>query len=146
MTNTMAFVTSQFSCDRIISAGRQVAEKNGCELVVVGILDAEYTLNPEAIDYLFSCSKKNNAVMRLLFEEDKVAVMRGAIQQYECRHVVTGMPNSSSSVLYDLWKDFGEKFFYVVDEEGKLVEVARDVEHAGEPAKRKAVNTLFSIL
>lgn len=146
MINTMAFVTSQFSCDRIISAGRQVAEKNNCGLVVVGILDAEYTLNPEAIDYLFRCSKKNNAVMRLLFEEDKVAVMRNAIRQYECRHVVTGMPNSSSSVLYDLWKDFGEKFFYVVDEDGKLVEVAKNVDHASKSAKRKAVNTIFSVL
>lgn len=124
MAKTLAFVTNQYSCDRIIYSARVVADETNTDLIVVGILDSEYELDPEVIDYLFVLSKKNKATMRLLFTEDKTGVMAEAISQNECKNVVSGMPNSSDSVLYKLWKMFPAKDFYVVDATGEIVEVA----------------------
>lgn len=124
MTKTLAFVTNQYSCDRIIYSSRVIADETNTDLVVVGVLDSEYELDPEVIDYLFVLSKKNKATMRLLFSEDKTGVMTEAISQYDCVNVVTGMPNSSDSVLYKLWKIFPAKNFYTVDTTGEVLEVA----------------------
>lgn len=124
MAKTVTFVTNQYSCDRIIYSARVVADETASDLVVVGIMDSEYTLNPEVVDYLFVLSKKNQATMRLIFSEHKTEVMRDIVAGYDCQHVVTGMPSSNQSVLYDLWKEYPEKQFYTVDTEGDLVEVA----------------------
>ena len=124
MSKTVVFVTNQYSCDRIICSARTVANETSSELLVVGILDSEYELNPEAIDYLFLLSKQNKATMRLLFTEDKVSAMREAVGQYGCKAAVTGMPSSNQSVLYTLWKEFPGVAFYTVDLNGEIVEVA----------------------
>lgn len=124
MAKTITFVTNQYSCDRIIYSARVVADETATDLVVVGILDSEYKLDPEVVDYLFILSKKNKATMRLLFSEDKLDVMREVVGQYDCKNVVTGMPSSNESVLYTLWKQFPEKGFYAVDTSGEIVEVA----------------------
>lgn len=127
MANTVAFVTNQYSCDRIIYSARVVADETKTDLVVVGVMDSEYELNPEVVDYLFILSKKTQATMRLIFSEDKTAVMRELIAAYDCQHVVTGMPSNNQSVLYSLWKDFPDKQFYTVDNSGELVEVASSI-------------------
>lgn len=124
MAKTITFVTNQYSCDRIIYSARVIADETNTDLVVVGVLNSEYALDPEVIDYLFILSKKNKATMRLLFSEDKSGVMAEAISQYGCANVVTGMPNSSESVLYKLWKMFPDRHFYTVDTTGEIVEVA----------------------
>ncbi len=124
MPKTLAFVTNQYSSDRIICAARAVADDTNTDLVVVGVLDSEYKLDPEVVDYLFNLSKKNRAMMRLLFSEDKTGVMTEAIAQYNSQNIVTGMPNSNDSILYKIWKMFPAKKFYTVDATGDLIEVA----------------------
>ena len=124
MAKTIVFVTNQVKCDRIIHAARKVSEKTKTELNVLEVLDSEYELNPEAVDYLFMLSKQVKATMRIVFSGDKLEVMREIISQYDCRNIVTGMPSSNESALYGLWKEFPDKRFYTVDEGGELVEVA----------------------
>jgi len=124
MAKTLVFVTNQFSCDRIIYAASIVAEKTKTELHIVEILDSEYDLNPQAIDYLFMQAKKVNATMRLISAPDKLDLMKKTIFPPDVHHIVTGMPNSHQSVLYDLWKQFSGKAFYVVDATGELIDVA----------------------
>lgn len=124
LAKTITFVTNQYSCDRIIYSARVIADETNTDLVIVGILDNEYELDPEVIDYLFVLSKKNKATMRLLFTDDKTAVMTEAISQSDCTNVVTGMPNSSESVLYRLWNLFPAKNFHTVDTSGEIIEVA----------------------
>jgi hypothetical protein len=124
MPKTITFVTNQYSCDRIINAARVVADDTATDLVVVGIMDSEYELDPEVVDYLFALSKKNHAVMRLIFTEDKTGVMREMIDGHDCANVVTGMPSNNQSVLYKIWKYFPQKGFYTVDQSGEVLEVA----------------------
>lgn len=126
LAKTTAFVTNQYSCDRIICSAKAIADETNTDLVVVGVLDSEYELDPEIIDYLFILSKKNKAMMRLLFTDDKMSVMSEAISINGCDNVVTGMPNSSDSVLYKIWKMFPAKNFYTVDITGEVTEVARN--------------------
>ena len=124
MAKTMVFVTNQFRCDRLIFAAQAVAERSGTKLDIVQILDREYDLDPAAIDYLFMQAKKVNATMRLVSAPDKVELMKSVIGAQDVQYVVTGMPNSHKSILYDLWKEFPGKNFHVVDETGELIDVA----------------------
>ncbi|MCL2579252.1 MAG: hypothetical protein FWE32_04390 [Oscillospiraceae bacterium] len=124
MAKTIVFVTNQFSCDRLIHAARIVAEETKTELNIIEILDSEYDLNPTAIDYLFGLSKQVNATMRLISAEDKLGLMKKTIAQRDVQCVVTGMPDSNKSVLYDLWKEFPGKSFHTVDANGELTAVA----------------------
>jgi hypothetical protein len=131
MHKTVAFVTNQYRCDRLIHAAKKIADQTGSELMIVGVLDCEYALDPEAVDYLFNQSRENHATMRLLFTGDKAEVLREITAGYDVDFVVTGMPHSHHSVVYDLWRKFPQKNFYTVDYSGELIEVARP---AGERA------------
>ena len=124
MSKTIAFVTNQHRCDRLISAAYKLSDKTGSELMVVGVLDCEYVLDPKAVDYLFMKSKEYKATMRLLFTDDKIDAMREITAQFDAQRIITGMPQSHSSVVYDLWREFSDKSFYTVDSGGELVEVA----------------------
>lgn len=124
MAKTVTFVTNQYSCDRIIYSAKVIADETKTDLIVVGVLDNEYELDPEVVDYLFVLSKKNKATMRLLFSDDKTSVMTEAISLPECTNVVTGMPSNSESVLYKIWNMFPAKNFYTVDTTGEIIEVA----------------------
>jgi len=121
MPKTVTFVTNQYQCDRIICAAREVADVNNSDLVVVGILDAEYEVDPEVVDYLFRLSKQNKAAMRLVFSADKLHAMRDTLSEADCRWVVTGMPGNNQSVLYDLWREYKDQTFYTVDTTGELM-------------------------
>jgi hypothetical protein len=124
LEKTITFVTNQYSCDRLIHAAKVVADETNTDLVIVGVLDSEYELDPQVIDYLFGLSKKHKATMRLLFSEDKTNVMAEAISHFDCKNIVTGMPKDNKSVLYKLWKMFSTRNFYTVDESGEITEVA----------------------
>lgn len=124
MPKTIAFVTNQYCCDRIIRAANMIACQTQTELLVVSIMDSEYPLDPQVVDSLFTIAKQNNATMRLIFTEDKLLVMRDMIRDFSTQHILTGMPSSHNSVLYTMWKDFNEKQFYTVATDGEIVEVA----------------------
>ena len=124
MAKAVVFVTNQFSCDRLIFAAQAVAERSGTKLDIVQILDNEYELDPKAIDYLFGLAKQANATMRLVSAQDKVSLMKSVVGAPDVDFIVTGMPNSHQSILYDLWKEYPAKNFHVVDETGELTEVA----------------------
>ena len=124
MPKTIAFVTNQHQCDRLIHAAYKVAIDTQSELLVVGVLDSEYELDPQAVDYLFMESKKYNSSMRLLFTDDKTERMREVIERCDCEYLVTGMPHSHNSVQYELWREFPNKSLYTVDNCGEITEVA----------------------
>jgi hypothetical protein len=128
MDKTIAFVTNQLRSDRIIYAARILADQTKTELVVVEILDSEYELDPKAVDYLFTSSKKVKATMRMIFTDDKEGAMREIISRFDSKCILTGMPSANDSVLYPLWKSFPEKGFYTMDDTGQLIEVATSVQ------------------
>lgn len=124
MNKTIALVTNQYRCDRIINSGAVVAKNNESELIVVCIMDSEYNLDPPAIDYLFDKSKQVGAVMRILFTDDKAKMLKSIVAEHNTSHILTGMPNSPDSVIYELWNDFPNKKFYTIELDGTLNGVA----------------------
>jgi K+-sensing histidine kinase KdpD len=125
MGKTLARVTNPCSCDRIISAASILAERDENDLVVVCIIDEEFALNAEAVEYLFGLAKKHEAAMRLIFSANKEESIYDVLENCGCSSIITGMPGGGTSILYKLWKDYCELEFYVVDLEGQIVEVAK---------------------
>lgn len=124
MDNTIAFVTNQIKSDRIIIAAKEIADLNNSQLIVAEIQNFEYKLDPAAVDHLFELSKKSNATMRMLFAEDKLKCIYDIINEYDSKYIVTGMPQSSDSVLYKIWNQFPHKKFFTVEPDGTVNEVA----------------------
>lgn len=66
---TLVLVTDQFKCERLIRAGRQLAQRDGTTLEVINVAAAGVAQNPEAIEYLYRISKENDAAMMIHYSE-----------------------------------------------------------------------------
>lgn len=117
----MALVTDQRRCERLITAGRLLADRDGSRLEVVNVSCGGATGDPDAIEYLFQASCRQNAAMAVHYS-------RGAgperflvrlIQRQRPAAVVTGLPGEGSSLLPKLWARFSDVDFYLVDEDGE---------------------------
>jgi len=131
--NVMALVTDQFHCERLIHAGRVVADITAGELTVLNIQNDAYPQNPQALQFLFNVSSQNGAVMQLLYSDNAYRAICQYIKDSKVAFVVTGQPHGPSSILYEIWDKFRHVQFFTVNEEGKLEEVIHRKTH-GLPA------------
>ena len=123
--STVVCVTNQFGCERLIKAGRILADLSGTVLYVI------HVVNP-AVKY--ELSKLNNAAMSILYNEDVFRAISTFIKENKTVNVVTGFPgdeiqHNENNVLDRLWNRFCNTKFFVVDYDGEL----KDVKH---PAAR----------
>ena len=121
---TIVLVTNQFQCERIIRAGRRVADISKTDLLVLNVQDSRYTPNPDALQHLFNVSKENGAVMQVSYAKNPSKAIIPFIKKYKTQNVLTGLPSSPDSVLQKLWNKFIHIRFFVVDGEGIAQEVA----------------------
>lgn len=121
---TLALVTNQFDCERIIEFGRAVADVTGSKLNVINIENSHYEPNPLAIEHLFGVSKRNDALMSVLYSGDVLRALLTAMKQYKPVSVVSGLPSSDHSVLHQVWRRFPNINFFTVDMEGQLRQVS----------------------
>lgn len=121
--STAVLVTNQFQCERLIKAGRAVANITKTDLTVLNVQGSEYPPNPQAIQYLFNISSQNDAVMNLLYSEDSYKAIVRYIKGYHAVNVITGMPSTENSVLHQIWKKFNHVKFFTVGADGTLDEV-----------------------
>lgn len=121
--STAVLVTNQFQCERLIQAGRSVADISKTELTVLNVQSNEYPANPEAIQYLFNISAQNGAMMNVMYAEDTFKTIVQYIKENQTAYVVTGMPQTKNSILHRIWKKFKHVTFFTVDEKGTLHEV-----------------------
>ena len=70
LKSTAVLVTNQFQCERLIQAGKSVADISKTDLIVLNVQSNEYPANPEAIQYLFNISNQNGAMMNVIYAED----------------------------------------------------------------------------
>ena len=123
MEKTIALVTGQQNSEQIIGAARGIADRDDTELSVVGVLDQEYILDAETVNYLFELAKKSGAVLRMVFAHQKAAAMRAILQEQEVKTVLTGLPGGNSTIIYSLWQMFPCIDFMVVGNQGDMVTV-----------------------
>lgn len=115
---TIVLVTDQFQCQRLIVAGRELANRNGTSLEVINIANPNTAQNPEAVEFLFQISKENDAVMMVHYSNEPAKFLSALIKERQPACVVSGMPQSSNSLLHKLWTRFRMIAFYTVDERG----------------------------
>ena len=123
LRSTAVLVTNQFQCERLIQAGRSVADISKTDLIVLNVQSNEYPANPEAIQYLFNIATQNNALMNVKYAEDSFKTIVKYIKDNKTAYVVTGMPQTKNSILHRIWRKFAHVTFFTVDEAGTLHEV-----------------------
>jgi len=121
----MVLVTDQFRCKRLITAGRQLADREGYQLEVVNVAYGGADRNPEAIEYLFQASREQDASMTIhySFSAKPERFLGELIQDQRPAAVITGLPGEGSDLLQKLWLRFAEVDFYMVDHGGELRQV-----------------------
>lgn len=122
---TAVLVTNQFECERLIRAGRAVADVSQTELCVINVENNDYPTNPEAIQYLFNVSSQNGAVMHLMYSDNAFKTISQYIKDHKTSNVISGMPSSGGSVLHKIWGKFPRVHFFTVNKTGKVEEVSR---------------------
>lgn len=121
--STAVLVTNQIQCERLIQAGRIIADESKTDLIVLNVQSNEYPANPTAIQYLFNISSENGAMMNVIYAEDTFKTIIQYIKDNHTGCVITGMPQKKNSILHRIWKKCPNVVFYTVDEDGKTSKV-----------------------
>ena len=119
-TMTIALVTEQFHCEKIIDAASRLAEKTGTSLEVISIVSDEYPRNPQAMERLFEVCREHGAVMTIEYNPEPSRVLGRMIDEKQPQNVVSGMPGKDNSILHRLWVRFRQIHFYTVDAQNNL--------------------------
>ena len=130
--NTVVCVTDQRRCDRIIRAGRALADISGTGLLVVNVVRPDSQQDTDSMEYLFSVSKQNNAEMALLYSDDVAKALIRFVKENKVANLLTGIPNEGDSVTTKIWKRFTHVTFFVVEQDGSLREVVNPARQAQE--------------
>ena len=129
---TVVCITDQRKCDRIIKAGRAVADMTRTELAVINVVRPDYCYDADSIEYLFSISKDNGGEMVLLYSEDVAKAIIRYIKDNSVANLLTGIPAKGDSVTAKIWSKFSHVNFFVVEQDGSLSEVGNSVRAARE--------------
>lgn len=117
---TMVLVTDQFRCQRLIVAGRALADRTATQLEVINVANPSIPQNPEAIEFLFQESKEYDATMMVHYSAEPEKFLVELIKEHQPSHVVSGMPQEENSLLHRIWTRFTKVGFFTVSEEGTL--------------------------
>ncbi len=121
--STVVCVTDQYSCERLIKAGRTLAEISGTRLLVINVSNPDLSkCDSNAIEALFSASKEYGAVMNVYYSLDPLKTIGNCIKNEKAVNVITGIPQSANSILNKLWSKFSSTNFFAVDNNGTLKE------------------------
>ena len=119
--STVVCVTNQRQCERLIKAGRIIANLSKTMLTVISVVNPEISdTDTAALEYLFEVSKQNNAVMALEYSKDPLACIGEFIRTNEAQNVVTGMREGQNSILPKLWTNFKSATFFTVTLNGEV--------------------------
>lgn len=122
---TIVLVTNQFECERIIHAGKAVADITSTQLTVFSVQSSKYPQNPLALEHLYRVSKQYGAVMNITYGDDPLKQIITFVKHNRTRNVLTGIPHAKDSILYDVWRKFTHVKFFTVDPQGVTSEVCR---------------------
>ena len=117
---TMVLVTDQFQCERLIKAGRALADELGTSLEVINVAAAGVERNPQALEFLFQVSKDHGALMMIHYSDDPAKFITRLIRDEMPSSVVTGLPQQQGSLLHRIWTRFETISFYTVEHDGTV--------------------------
>ena len=90
-------VTGQRECDRLIKAGKQIAEERSIPVHVLCVqpTSAGFDADCEELEYLRQTSRDVQAEMSVYFHDDAALLAVGFVKQIGATHIVTGMAEAS---------------------------------------------------
>ncbi|MFA9380910.1 MAG: hypothetical protein ACERKO_07610 [Acetanaerobacterium sp.] len=118
-SSTIVCVTDQINCERIITRGREIAEKTQTNLYVINV-DSGHTRDLDAIEHLFRVSKKNGAVMNIFYNKRVLDTIMNCIGEYTATNVVSGIPQTVDSILNQLWEVMPQIDYYMIGLKGDI--------------------------
>ena len=85
-------VTGQRDCDRLIKAGKRIAEERSVPLHVLCVqpTSAGFDADCEELEYLRQTSRDVQAEMSVYFHDDAALLAVGFVKQIGATHIVTG--------------------------------------------------------
>lgn len=121
--STVVCVTNQYRCERLIKAGKAIADITHTPLLVVNALGSEYPQDPQALQHLFNVSREHDSEMTVLYTDNAYKALVKFIYTNKAVNVITGMPKDETSVTYKLWTKYTHIKFFTVEEDGEIREV-----------------------
>lgn len=120
--STVVCVTNQRQCERLIKAGRVIADISRTNLIVISVAPPHpENQDVDALEYLFGISKQNNAVMSIQYSDDPLRCIADFIHDNQAINVVTGMREGENSILPKLWTQFEDTSFFTVTLAGEVL-------------------------
>ena len=117
--NTIVCVTNQLSCERLIRAGKLIADLSKTGLLVINVSSPDLSeQDATALEYLFTVSKDNGAEMTVLYGDEPMLKLTQFIKENRAANVVTGIAGQRKSPLPELWRQFQNTQFFTVTEDG----------------------------
>lgn len=84
-------VTDQFSCERLVRAGADIAGQNHLALRVISVQKATGTPNAAALDHLFNVSRSFGAEMNVFYDPDPACNFMKYVKRFPSPHIVAGV-------------------------------------------------------
>lgn len=128
--HTVVCVTNQFHCERLIRAGRLIAQLSKTGLLVINVSNPNLSeTDAKALEYLFQVSKENGAEMTVLYSDEPMRQLTKFIKEVKAVNIVTGMAAQQNSPLPELWRKFTSSHFFTVQEDGSFEERETEEPH-----------------
>lgn len=128
--HTVVCVTNQFHCERLIRAGRLIAQLSKTGLLVINVSNPNLSAtDAKALEYLFQVSKENGAEMTVLYSDEPMRQLTKFIKEVKAVNIVTGMAAQQNSPLPELWRKFTSSHFFTVQEDGSFEERETEEPH-----------------
>ncbi len=115
---TLVCVTDQMSCDKLIKAGRILADFSGTELTVVNVALDGAPQDPRSMEHLFKETSAHGGEMIVLYHSDASKAIIKYLKSNKVANVLSGTPTSENSMIFKLWNRFTHINYYTVDLDG----------------------------
>lgn len=125
-------VTGQRDCDKLIHAGRELADELGGELVVMSALPKLYdSETARELEYLYTCSTQVGAQMLVMYTSDPMEALRNGFAKQDIGHVVLGAPGKHSTQMgARLMGGYPQAKYYSLDAAGRAMEMRQTMSRA----------------
>lgn len=102
--SVLVCVTGQRDCDRLILAGKNIAEKMDVELQVLCVQPTVngFSARSDEVEHLYQTSRDAGAEMTIFFHDDAALIAAGFVKQANAKHIVTGMPDGRANGFVEM--------------------------------------------
>ena len=103
-------VTDQFSCERLVSAGAEIAKRRSLALQVMSVQNPMTGgQNAEALDHLFNVSRSFGAEMTVFYDKEPAKNFIKYVKRFQTTDIVAGVRGVEDSPFYRTIQRYNER-------------------------------------